>query len=169
MKEVLFRQYKFNLLYAEALVVDIEEHQMTITPSKGLENHPAFTLGHLISAAALTSRYLGGPYNFSPEWEKLFKRNGPGDPTLPETDAKLYPEKQILLDELKKQHGIVENLIADLDDAKLDETVKWRFYEYMSTVRDMLYFMCVSHESMHLSQLAAWRRAMGLPSALARL
>ena len=60
---------------------------MAFSPGVGFENHPAFTLGHLISAAALTSKYLGGPYEFKPEWEELFKRKGPGDPRKPETNA----------------------------------------------------------------------------------
>ena len=52
---------------------------------------------------------------------------------------------------------------------ELDKKVKWRFSEYMPTMLDLITFMCINHEAMHLSQLAAWRRAMGLPSALASL
>ena len=73
LKKILIDSYQFNLEYAKKLVMDVEESQMTQSPHPGLENHPAFTLGHLCSAAALTSKYLGGPYNFPPEWEKLFR------------------------------------------------------------------------------------------------
>ena len=60
MKEILIRSYQFNLKYAYKLVADIDDTLMTISPGKGLENHPAFTLGHLVTAAALTVKYLDG-------------------------------------------------------------------------------------------------------------
>jgi hypothetical protein len=169
MKKILINSYDFNLKYAYQLVADLEEIQMTETPTTGLENHPAFTLGHLISAAALTSKYLGGPYDIKKEWEQLFKRKGPGDPRKPETNASLYPSKEQLLSELTRQHEIVKILIRALPEERIPEPAKWRFDQYMPTLGDLLYFMCVTHESMHLGQLAAWRRAMGLPSALAEL
>ncbi len=169
MKENLIRSYKFNLQYVKELVCDVDENMMTKSPSKGLENHPAFTIGHLASAAALTSKYIGGPYEFDATWEKIFKRNGPGDPRYPEPNTALYPKKDELLGELTKQHKLVEDLIINLDEARLHEAAKWRFDTYMSSLGDLLLFMCVTHESMHLGQLAGWRRAMGFPSALAKL
>ena len=169
MKLILINSYNFNLQYANKLVADVEENLMTRSPAKGLENHPAFTLGHLTSAAALTSKYLGGPYNFDPEWENLFRRKGPGDPRTPDTNIDLYPTKNLLLDELKRQHRLVEQLISALDENRFNEPAIWRFNEYMPTLGHLLHFMCITHESMHLGQLAAWRRAMGLPSALAQL
>lgn len=169
MKTTLLNAYAFNLRYANALVADVDDNDMTHSPSAGLENHPAFTLGHLISGAALTVKYLGGTYDLDPEWEELFKRKGPGDSRLPEPDSSRYPSKAELLKELTRQHEQVESLIRDLDETKFDEPTTWRFNSYMPTLGDLIYFMCVTHESMHLGQLAAWRRAMGLPSALAKL
>ena len=169
MKNKLINTYKFNLLYAKELVTDVEDQLMAQSPSKGLENHPAFTIGHLASAAAMTSKYIGGPYEFPSEWEPLFRRKGPGDPRIPDTNRAIYPTKERLLNELTKQHNLVEELILNLDASRFDEPTKWRYTEYMPTLGDLLFFMCITHESMHLGQLAGWRRAMGLPSALARL
>ena len=169
MKSILINAYRFNLKYAFELVEGVDEQLMTKSPGKGLENHAAFTLGHLISAAALTSKYLGGPYEFDPEWESLFKRKGPGDPRMPETNVKVYPSKDQLLTELTRQHNLVEDLIVKLEESRLKEPAKWRFSEHMPLLEDLLHFMCITHESMHLGQLAGWRRAMGLPSALAKL
>ncbi len=169
MKNALVSSYQFNLQYAKILVDDLPNEWMTITPAKGLENHPAFTLGHLVSGAALTAKYLGGPYEFSKDWETLFKRNGPGDPTLPDPDANKYPNKNELLQALTTEHKLVENLILNLDEKLLIEPFTWRFKHHFPTLGDLLMFMCVTHESMHLGQLAAWRRAMGLPSALGKL
>lgn len=169
MKALLIPAYQFNLRYAKILVADIPDHLMTHTPSKGLENHPAFTLGHLVSGAALTAKYLGEPYDFDSEWENLFKRNGPGDPRLPDPDSSKYPNKNILLEALTAEHNKVEALILDLDNTQLQQPINWRFKEDFPTIGNLLTFMCLTHESMHLGQLAAWRRATELPSALAKL
>ena len=83
LKEYILEAYAFHLLYAQELVSDLNDEMMTKSGGTGLENHPAFTLGHLVSAAALTSRYLKGPYAIDPKWEKLFRRKGPGDPRRP--------------------------------------------------------------------------------------
>ena len=45
--EAIGRQLDFNHRYAEKLVEDVSDSDMTHDPSPGLENHPAITLGHL--------------------------------------------------------------------------------------------------------------------------
>ena len=169
MKDTLINCYQFNLRYAHTLVADLDSEMMTHSPGAGLENHPAFTLGHLISGSALTSKYLGGPYTMNEHWEQLFRRRGPGDPRLPDPNKHAYPPKEELLAELSRQHHIVERLIRDLEPSRMKEPVKWRYSKHLPTLGDMLHFMCITHESMHLGQLAGWRRAMNLPSALAQL
>ena len=169
MNAYLIKSYDLNLRYARELVEDVLDEQMTQSPYAGLENHPAFTLGHLTTAAALMAKYLGEPYDLNPEWDKLFRRKGPGDPRMPDPNASLYPTKSALLAELTRQHQRVEQLVTNLDESDLEKPTKWRFSHHLPTLGDLLYFMCVTHEAMHLGQLAGWRRAMGLPSALARL
>ena len=87
MKEILIRTYRFSLKYAYELVADLDDTMMSKSPGKGFENHPAFTLGHLVTAAALTVKYLGVPYELRPDWEDLFRRKGPGDPKLPDSNS----------------------------------------------------------------------------------
>ena len=169
MKDYLINSYKFNLQYANELVKDVDNRLMAVSPGPGFENHPAFTIGHLVSGSAMMAEELGGPYEFNPEWEELFRRNGPGDPRTPAEDSNLYPHKDDLLSALTKQHNIVEDLILNFDIDRFQDPVEWRFEIHLPTLGDLLYFMCITHEAMHLSQLAAWRRAMGMPSAFARL
>ncbi len=154
MKKIILKSYSFNLLYSKELVVDIDESKMAISPGVGFENHASFTLGHLVSGSALTAKYLGGLYEFNPEWEELFRRKDPGDPRKPNNDKDLYPSKDELLSELENQHKLVESLILELDEKRFNEPAGWRFSKYMPTLTDLLYFMCVTHESMHLDQLA---------------
>ncbi len=167
--EFIIRQYDFNLKYATALVLDLSEDQMTTVPSSGLVNHPAFTLGHLISGSAGLVEDLGGKFEMPDAWVDLFLRKGPGDPRKPDTDKNKYPAKEMLLRELDKQHTRVKILLSRLDQDELNKDIQWRFSSYMPTLLDLIAFMCINHEAMHLGQLAAWRRAMGLNSALATL
>lgn len=165
-KEVLLNLYQFNLAYASQLVVDVPDELMATVPHLGLENHPAFTLGHLSVAAAMTVRTLGGDYGLPESYDGLFGRKGPGDPRQPTTERAVYPSKTALLNELKRQHGKLEEQIRILSPEEWSKPVKWRYNSYMPTIEDLVYFMCITHENMHLGQLAAWRRAMNLPSAL---
>jgi hypothetical protein len=167
--EYIIKQYHFNLEYARALVQDLTNDQMTVIPTNGLENHPAFTLGHLISGSALLAEDLGGEFEMPDKWADLFLRKGPGDPRKPDPDKSKYPSKHLLLRELEDQHNKVKNLLNNIDKKKLSENIKWRFSSYMPTLLDIIVFMCINHEAMHLGQLAAWRRAMGLNSALGTL
>lgn len=169
MKDVLLKSYRFNLLYAKELLMDVDDKLMTQSAGPGLENHPAFTIGHLITASALMIKYLNGVYDISPEWDAIFRRKGPGDPRLPESNPKLYPSKKLLLSTLSKKHETLEQLIVSLKEENFREQINWRFDQHMPTLGDLLFFMCITHESMHLAQIAAWRRGVGLPSALAKL
>ena len=165
--EIILKQYDFNLEYAKSLVQDLTEEQMTVVPGNGLDNHPAFTLGHLISGSADLARDLGGDFEMPEGWAELFVRQGPGDPRKPDLDKGKYPSKELLLIELENQHNKVKGLLKNKEMSELSEPLIWRFSNFMSTLGDVVAFMCINHEAMHLGQLAAWRRAMGKESALA--
>jgi hypothetical protein len=168
-KEIVLKQYHFNLLFAEKSVEDIPQELMSKSGGAGLENHPSFTLGHLATASAMTVEDLGGKCEIPGGWDELFVRKGPGDPRMPVPDESRYPQKEVLINELNKQHEKVVSMLSFATDQLLLNTIKWRFNRYFPSVLDLVTFMCISHESMHLSQLSAWRRKMGFDSALAKL
>ncbi len=165
----LFAQYDFNLEYAHKLVADLSNEQMTSVPGIGFENHPAFTLGHLVSGGEMVINGLGGQYEMIHGWRDLFERKGPGDPTIPDNDYTKYPSKLELLRELSNVHRLVKELLEKTPIEVLETRVEWRFDRFMPTELDSIIFMCITHESIHLGQLGAWRRAMELPSALAAI
>lgn len=167
--ESLIYQYDFNYAYALALVSDLNDSQMTIVPAKGLINHAAFTLGHLISGSALVAKKLGAAFEMKENWKDLFLRKGPGDIREPAPDKGQYPSKSELLTELHKQHEIVKSYLTSIDAEILKNRHQWRFEVHMPYLYDYLLFMCINHEAMHLGQLAAWRRAMNLPPVLSTL
>ena len=112
---------------------------------------------------------LGAELILPEGWAELFQRKGPNDQARPDTDIAKYPSKDALIAELEKQHDLVKEHLSAVTEAQLQEEVKWRFGNYMPTMLDLIMFMCISHEEMHLGQLAAWRRAMELPAALGTL
>jgi hypothetical protein len=60
----IIRQYDFNFCYARALVRDLDKSQMTSVPYPGFENHPAFTLGHLVSGLRVSLKTWGVNLNY---------------------------------------------------------------------------------------------------------
>lgn len=169
MMESAFRLYAWNLEYARALVADLSETQCTESLGPGLENHPAWTIGHLVTGSDILAFDLGLERDLPEGWRELFQRRGPGDPRLPDPDRNAYPPMEDLLTELERQHLRVEGVWRAkhaAGDAELSAPLKWRFDEALPALNDVALFLAVSHEAMHLGQLAAWRRALGLPSAI---
>jgi hypothetical protein len=163
----LLKAYSFHLRYARELVRDISRQPMYESQGPGLENHPAFSIGHLVIASALVAEQLGTAYNVPAGWDELFRRTGPGDSRLPVQYREGLPTKEELLSELGHKHAVVEQMLGGLPVECLAVPVQWRFDRYFPSLADYLTFMCVTHEAMHLGQIAAWRRAVELSSALA--
>ena len=173
--ESAIRLYAWNLRYATALVEDLSEAQSTESLGTGFENHPAWTIGHLVTGSDILAEDLGLERDLPEGWKELFERRGPGDSRLPDPDPEVYPPMEALLAELERQHLRVERAWRDKltqgmpGGSELESPIKWRFDDDLPTLSDAVVFLAVSHEAMHLGQLAAWRRARGLPSALASL
>lgn len=167
-RTTLLNGFRLNMDYTMQLVGDVDEAHMTEQPG-GFTNHPAFTLGHLVTATALTAKALGQEYEVPEGWDDLFLRKGPGDPTMPDDEADRYPSKDELMTALREQYEKVVGLIATIDEAEFDKPYTWKLASYMPTVGQVVYFQCLLHHSWHIGQLAEWRRLMGYDSALKKL
>ena len=99
--ESAIRLYAWNLKYARALVADLSADQCTESGGAGLENHPAWTIGHLVSASDMLAEDLGLERDLPEGWRELFERRGPGDPRLPNAERNKYPSMAELLSELE--------------------------------------------------------------------
>ncbi len=165
----IINQLNFNRMYAKQLIADVPQEKMHVKPSLGLDNHPAFTIGHLVTAYANLMNNLTGEFILAPGFKEVFLRNGPGDPTLPNEDVSVYPSKEELIRELDSQHDRLVNYLENISQEKLNEKFDWRLAAHFPTYGNRIMFLCVNHYAMHLGQLAAWRRAMGFDSALAKL
>ena len=153
--------YGFNLNYAERLVKDVAADQMAAQPG-GVINHPAWSLGHLVVSADYLGQLLGLESNLPEGWGETFKTGGE-----PSGDVSAYPSKEEILRALKEQHARNTEAVKAIDASRFAEPhPNEARRKYFPTRGDQIVFMMTSHEMDHLGQIAAWRRAMGLGSAL---
>ena len=69
--ESLLNGFRLNMDYTCLLIDDVDDADMTAQPN-GFTNHPAFTIGHLVTATALTAKVLGHDYEVPEGWDELF-------------------------------------------------------------------------------------------------
>lgn len=152
--------YARNLDYARRLAADIPADQMAAQPFPGM-NHPAWILGHLAFYGDFAAKLMGLE---EPTLDPVF---GPrvDNQSTPAGDPALYPARDELLAAFERGHGRLAEAVAAAGPDQLArpmpiERIRSRF----PTVGDMLLYLMTAHEAIHLGQLSAWRRAMGLPS-----
>lgn len=161
MRQSVLNTFAFDLNYLKMLVGDIPDDQMCDQPS-ALENHPAWSIGHLSAGCQFCIRLLGGEPSLPEGWAELFGRG-----SKPSPDASKYPTKTELLAELERSHQQVTELVAAVDDAKLaKETPDPDFKQVAPTLSDAVVFILINHTATHLGQIAMWRRAKGLDPVL---
>ena len=140
------------------LLGDITEEQM-ITQVGTFENHPAWQIGHLANTTNFLASQIGGVEYVSSD------KYGMG--SVPTTNRADYPSKEELLADLAKGHELIFELLGKLTKEDLNaETKDEGFRQMAPTVADAILFIGVSHEQMHVGQIMAWRKAMGLGGAL---
>lgn len=130
-------------------------------------NHPAFVYGHLAIYPAKVMGMIGhdGTAAACPEaWEDLFKNgavcthdaDGSKYPPMGEIIAKFEAGYELLIDATK----------ATSDDLLLQPIAEEGWREAFGTNGGMVSFMLHDHLMFHLGQVSAWRRMMGLGSAM---
>lgn len=167
--EALLQQYRWNLAYADALTRDVPPDLWARSGGPGLENHPAWTLGHLVTGSALVAQDLGRDPSVPETWRDLFERRGPNDDRRPETDTSAYPTRGEVWPVLVRMHRLVTEGLRTASQAWLRAQEAWRFDGYLPTNAASVLFMLVAHENVHLGQLGCWRRRFELPSAMAAM
>lgn len=160
MIQQLTHLYGLNLRVARAMVDDLTSEQMVEQPH-GVVNHPAWSLGHLVMTADGLARLLGLESEVADGWESVFATGG-----VPSNDSSLYPPKEELLDALTAQHARNAAALEKAEPAWFaTPTPNERRRKRFPTVGDTVVFLMTSHEMLHLGQVAAWRRAMGVGAA----
>jgi hypothetical protein len=149
---------QFLLQYGRGLVGEIGDERLAEQPLPGV-NHPAWILGHLALTADGAVGVLGDPKSLPVEWAALF-----GSGSKPSAARSTYPTKDELLRAVEQSYDQLRQKAAGATQEQLsqpppDPRAKERF----PTVKELLAFILTGHVGVHLGQLSAWRRMIGLP------
>jgi hypothetical protein len=154
---------ELTLRYAEQLVATIPADIFAKMPLKDL-NSAAFNIGHLSIygdriCAMLGRNDLVKPMPYSAD---LFKN---GAPCLDQPG--LYPAKDVLVSTFFERQRLAISAFTSAPESALaaENPAEGRFKEMFPTIGSAASFLLVGHAQMHLGQISAWRRVMGLGSA----
>lgn len=150
--------WRRNGAYAARLVADLTPEQWTAQPVPGrVLNHPAWIFSHLnVYAPICTAMLRGEP--FSDPLDHPF-----GQKSEVVTTPGTYAAGRDLLAAFERHHAEAEAALLSADEGTFTRATpleRWRALH--PSTGDMLVALMVKHESGHLGQLSAWRRAVGL-------
>lgn len=161
---------RLGLGYAERLLKGITPDQFArfaVAGDRPIEsNHPAFILGHLSLYPCRIVEQLGGDAAAivpSEAFVKLFDHNAR---CVDDVDGTVYPAMDEVTDRFFAAHrSAIETLQTAADprfhEPNPNEAMRGKF----ATIGSMHAFYLGGHLMLHIGQLSAWRRMIGLPAA----
>jgi hypothetical protein len=153
----LLHTWNLNLGYANRLVADIDQDQMTLQPAPDM-NHPAWVLGHLACTADMLAAMIGAQPVCPSDWATRFDWT-----SSPTSDASHYPSKATLLAALEAGHASIASALPEVPASRWHETTPIEAVRaFLPTLGDCFVFVLAAHENIHLGQLSAWRRVQGM-------
>lgn len=160
MVESLLHCHRYCIQFVLHQVEDVTPEDAVIS-SRGVANHPAWTLGHLAVCIEAVVVFAGGSAWSSPEWRTLFQTG-----SQPTSSPGHYPSLSHLSDELLRSSHEAGLQIEQLAREQLESAVENLSYrEHLPTLQIALNQMLVGHTAYHSGQLAIWRSAMGYPAS----
>ena len=160
MKDHFLRAAAVNSEYCKRLIGDIPDELMAEQPFPGM-NHAAWVLGHLTFVADSMIRVFDLPHEMPKEWNELFNVS-----SKPLADRARYPSKDALVAAYDKAYARITETVKNASAESLDrEFPNPKLRSQLPTVGVAMVHVLTSHHALHLGQLSAWRRAIGLPPA----
>ena len=160
MKEAILRSFAYNLHYANRLLSDIPDERMTEQPFPAM-NHPTWIIGHLADTCDLMANWLESDRICPSSWNELFDNR-----SEPLADNSIYPAKAELIEVLERGHKAISAAFEVVSQDVLEKPLpRESMRSLFPTVLDGVAFEMTDHEAIHLGQLSAWRRAMGVGRA----
>jgi DinB superfamily len=147
----------FLMQYCQRLVGDIADLRLAEQPVPGV-NHPAWVLGHLAWTADRGLERLGASATLAPEWTTLFGRG-----STPSSSRNLYASREELLRALERGYEQLRQRAASASPEQLSQPTTDARAETLPTLNDLIAFVLTGHVGVHLGQISAWRRMIGLP------
>ena len=158
MRTRTLNSYALALEYGRTLLVDLDDGQMVAQPLGGV-NRPAWIVGHLIYSCQMIGVEMGLSPWLPGDWEQRFVA---GSPVAADTGR--YPGRDELLAMFSDATDRVRERLIQMTDAELDAALPdERYRDVFPTLGHAVLHVLTVHTAIHLGQLSAWRRAMGLP------
>ncbi len=131
-------------------------------------NHPAWVYGHLACYPARMLEFIGHPEAAKlkkPRFEDLFKN---GTECLDDPNGTIYPTMEEIVGAWDSGNKRALEVLADTPDEAFEREnpAEGRFKERFPKVGGAIAFMIAAHPMSHFGQVSAWRRFMGMPSAM---
>jgi hypothetical protein len=130
-------------------------------------NHPAFVMGHLALYPPRIVEYLGGDTSsvkVPAGFQQAFSKDAS---CRDDADGRVYPEMNQILDAFFNGYRAVLKLLRETPDEAFEHPnpLGGTFAERFPSLGSMINFYVGGHAMLHLGQLSAWRRMMGLGPA----
>jgi hypothetical protein len=157
----ILKSYAMVLDYARRMLADVDDDKFFAQPVEGM-NHPAWIIGHLVYSCQM----IGGELGVSPwlpeRWIQLFATG-----SAPVGDKSAYPDRSSLMQALDDGQKRLTTKLSGMSEEDLrvplpDEKSRKTF----PTLEHAVLHILTVHTSIHVGQLATWRRAMGLPKTI---
>jgi hypothetical protein len=161
---------RLGLGYADRLLKGVTSDQFARFASVGgnliQSNHPAFIYGHLsLYAPRIIEQLNGDASGLMPtaEFQKLFSKDAT---CVDDPDGSIYPAMDEIVLALKDGYTAAINALQQAQDeifrqVNPNEVMRERF----PSLGAMHAFYVGGHFMLHMGQMSAWRRAMGLGAA----
>ncbi len=153
-----------TLRYAELLAEDIPAESFHDMPHPTM-NHPAFCFGHLSLYPDKVLKLLGKNELVVEKegWAELFDAPAP----CVSQDGRYPGKEEIMAHFIHRNQTLLELLPQTTDDVfRRQNPFEGRFREMFPTIGSAVNFIVNSHNMLHLGQVSAWRRAVGLPAVM---
>lgn len=131
-------------------------------------NHGAFVYGHLALYPARILQMIGrdpGPVACPERYTELFAA---GVRCRHDADGSEHPPMKEIVERFRAGYAAAIEAVRNTDDAVFDRMIEGneRYREVFGTVGNATGFLLHDHFMFHLGQMSAWRRMMGLGSAM---
>lgn len=155
---------RVTLGYADRILTDVGPDRFARMPDGVRTNHPAWVIGHLGLYPDAVLKLIGRDDLARPapdEYTELFKG---GSECRDDPSGEIYPPMNDIIERFRTRSEVVLGAVAEADDETFTAPTPsdHGLADLIPSVGGVANFMLGAHSMMHLGQISAWRRAMGL-------
>ena len=157
---------KFSLNYGEVLLKDVKPGDFAKKPEGIDTNHPAFIYGHLAIYPERLLELIGKNELAQPD-AKFVDLFAAGKPCLDDPNRAIYPAMDAILSRFRSRYEALLPVLAECKDEVFEKSnPNERMRDRLPTIGLACTVLVSGHMMMHFGQMSAWRRCVGLPSAM---